>query len=147
MITGSLASIIMIVVVVILLVAIFCLGITEKQTRIKVARILLKYNIWFSGLLGVAISLFIIGLGHSRTNWSHFVLYVLAISSFLLLVSYLALISFSNKKFLAQIYIWGYCAFLIFMALPLFPFSTIFGIAIIFEQLAWYKVERENNEN
>lgn len=126
---------------------IFRFRVTENQTRIKVARILLKSNIWFSGLLGVGISLFLAALGHTKTNWGYFVVYVLVSSGFLILISYLALISFSNKKILAQIYIWGYSAFLIIMALPLFPFSTILGIIIIFGQLAWYKVERENNEN
>lgn len=129
---------------------IFRFRVTENQKRIKVARILLKSNIWFSGfsgLLGVGISLFLAALGHTKTNWGYFVVYVLVSSGFLILISYLALISFSNKKILAQIYIWGYSAFLIIMALPLFPFSTILGIIIIFGQLAWYKVERENNEN
>ena len=151
MITSSLASYIITVVVVIVVVVIplviFRFGVTEKQTRIKVARIALKSNIWFSGILGVGISSFIVGMGHTKTNLAYFILYVLASSGFLLLVSYLALISFSKKNILSQIYIWGYCTFLILMALPLFPFSTILGIIIIFGQLAWYKVKRENNEN
>jgi hypothetical protein len=135
------------VVLVIILLTIFRFGITKNKTRIKVSRILLKSNMWFSGLLGVAISLFIVGMSHSKINWEHFVFYVLGVSGFLLLTSYLALTSFSNKNIVAKIYIWGYCAFLIFLALPLFPFSTIFGIIIIFGQLAWYKVEREDNKN
>ncbi len=114
----------------------------KRDTRVKVARTLLKINLWISVPLGLAFAILLQGLGHGGTNdWLFFMFMVLGFTGFLLLISYLALVSFSNKNIFSQIYIWGFCVYLMIFGFPLF---TIFGILIVLGQLTWYKTHREN---
>lgn len=114
------------------------------ETRVRFTRLILKINIWISVVLGLGISVFITGMGHSnKIDWSFTIPMTLGVMGFFFLISYLAFVSFANKKLIAQIYIWGFCFYVLFAQLFLFPFSTVFGVIVILGQLAWYKIEKK----
>lgn len=131
----------------IILFAIYRFGKTQQKTKMKIAHLLLKINMWFSILFGIGASLFITAMGHTEVkDWGFTALLAIGFTLSWFVPSYLAVISFANKKPIAQIYIWGFSIFSIFFAFILFPFSTILGIAIIFGQLTWHQVNKENSE-
>jgi hypothetical protein len=116
------------------------------ETRVRFTRLVLKINIWISVVLGLGISVFITGMGHSsKIDWSFTIPMTLGVMGFLFLISYLAFVSFANKKIIAQIYIWSFCFYVLFAQFFLFPFSTVFGVLVILGQLAWYKIEKESD--
>ncbi len=113
----------------------------KDETRVKVARTLLTINLWVSIPLAIVFTVLLMGHGSSGDDVALLFVF-LGFLGFLSLLAYLTQVSFANQNIFSQIYIWGFCAFIIIIGIPLFPFSTIFGVFIALGQIAWKKLQK-----
>lgn len=113
----------------------------KRIRKIKRARSALKTLMFFPLPIMIIVSFLQGSWSESNVDWLEDLYLILEASGMLMLIVYLAIISFAKNHILAQIYILLFCICVGMMGFPIF---TIFTILIAMGQIAWYKNNQES---
>ena len=112
----------------------------EIETKLRIARLLLKSPCVLAILAGIGMGIFFVALGHG-TSVSEGIKVGIPFAFILFIITLIGYNCFAKQNIFAKIYLWLYPILLCVS----FPIGTVVGVFIIIGQLAFYESLKKEN--